>query len=91
MSGSPRVNVGDKMIPEFHKALGAFSDSPFARPFLSRQLLKYLRSPSDCAESTSTDIQYSDFCKFGCVNKKLVASKNINQVVVVGVKQKGGE
>lgn len=35
---SPRLNVYDKMIPEFRKALVAVSDSPFEQQFLNRQL-----------------------------------------------------
>lgn len=60
----PLVNGRDKTIPEFHKVLEAISDFPFAQPFLNRQLLKYLRSPSHFGESTGTNTQYSDFCNF---------------------------
>lgn len=61
---SPLLNGLDKMIPKFRKALEATSDSLFAQPFLNRQLLKDLMSPSDFAESTGTNTRYSDFCNF---------------------------
>lgn len=37
---SPRLNVDDKMIPEFRKALVAVSDFPFEQRFLNRRLLE---------------------------------------------------
>jgi hypothetical protein len=70
---SPQANVDDKMIRQFHKALEAIFDSPFAQPFQDRQLLKYLTTPDDFAESTGTNTQYSDFCNlFVCKTEKLV-------------------
>lgn len=61
---SPQPTEDDRMIPVFHKALEAFSDSLFARRFLSRRLLKYLLSPSDSAESTGTNTRHNDFWNF---------------------------
>lgn len=73
MCRSPQPNVDDKTIPESRKALEATSDSPFAQAFLNRRLSKCQATPENFAESTGTNTQHSDFCKFGyCWNEKLV-------------------
>lgn len=71
---SPQPSADDKMIPQFHKALEAISDSLFAQPFPNRRPLKCLMTPDDFAESTGTNTRYSDFCKMRCEGWELVTS-----------------
>lgn len=62
MSRLPQLSAGGKTTREFHKALAVAFDSPFAQPFLDRQLSKCLTSRVDSAESTGTSTRDSDFC-----------------------------
>lgn len=69
------------MIPEFHKASVATSDFLFEQPFLNRQLLKSLTTPTDFAESTGTNTQYSDFCNL--ILHKVLKLVTDCQVIVI--------
>lgn len=62
VSRLPQLSAGGKTTREFRKALAVAFDSPFAQPFLDRQLSKGLTSRAGSAESTGTGTRDSDFC-----------------------------